>query len=252
VRGAKMRIGLASYKCKNKDVAFNLAQIEKAMRNVQGKADLICFGESFLQGFESLCWDYDIDKDMAVEADSPTIRQLAELTVKYGVALMTGYIEKEQDSLYSSCIVIENGKTVHNYRRISKGWKEFWKTDDHYKEGSTVNEFELRDTKITTALCGDMWDFPEKFKTDNLIIWPVYVNFSTEEWEQSELNEYADKAALAADHVLMINSIDDDPQCHGGSFYFCKGKIIARLPFDQENILIVDTDREMDEINNEQ
>ncbi len=38
-----MRIGLASYKCKNKDVTFNLMQIEKAMRKVQGKVDLICF-----------------------------------------------------------------------------------------------------------------------------------------------------------------------------------------------------------------
>lgn len=233
-----MRIGLASYRSKNKDVTFNLMQIERAMRKVQGKVDLICFGEAFLQGFDSLCWDYDIDKDMAVEVESPTIRQLAEFTMTYGVALMTGYMEKEQNSLYSSCIVIEGGKTVYNYRRISKGWKEFWKT----------NEFELNNTKFMTALCGDMWDFPEKFKTDHLLIWPVYVNFSTEEWEQKELNEYANQAALAADHVLMINPIDDSPQCHGGSFHFYKGQIITRLPFDQEKILIVDMDQEIDEI----
>ncbi len=78
---------------------------------------------------------------MAVEVESPTIRQLDEFTTTYGVALMTGYIEKEQNSLYSSCIVIEDGKTVYNYGRISKGWKEFRKTDYHYKEGIVVNEF---------------------------------------------------------------------------------------------------------------
>lgn len=243
-----MRIGLVSYRCKNKDVTFNLMQIEKAMRKVQSKVDLICFGEAFLQGFDSLCWNYDIDKNMAVEMDSPTIRQLAEFTMTYGVALMTGYIEKEQNSLYSSCIVIEDGKIVHNYRRISKGWKEFLKTDDHYKEGQEINVFELCNTKIMTALCGDIWDFPEKFNTGHLLIWPVYVNFSTEEWKQKELNEYANQAALVADQVLMINPIDDSPLCHGGSFYFCKGQIIASLPFDQEKILIVDTDNEIDEI----
>lgn len=243
-----MRIGLASYRGKNKDVTFNLMQIETVMRKVQSKVDLICFGEAFLQGFGSLCWDYNIDKDMAVEVESPTIRQLAEFTMTYGVALMTGYIEKEKNSLYSSCIVIEDGKTVYNYRRISKGWKEFWKTDDHYKEGNIINEFEFRNTKIMAALCGDMWDFPEKFKTDHLLIWPVYVNFSVEEWEQKELNEYANQAALAADHVLMINPIDDSPQCHGGSFHFYKGQIITRLPFDQEKVLIVDMDKEIDEI----
>lgn len=240
-----MRIGLASYRCKNKDVAFNLMQIEKAMQKVQGKADLICFGEAFLQGFDSLCWDYETDKNMAVDMDSPAVRRLAELTVTYGVALMTGYIEKEQNSLYSSCIVMDGGKTVYNYRRISRGWKEYWRTDDHYKEGSVIKEFDLHNTKIMTALCGDMWDHPEKFKTDHLLIWPVYVNFSTDEWDKNELNEYASQAALAADHVLMINPIDHDSQCHGGSFYFCKGQIAARLPFDREDILIVDTDKEM-------
>ena len=99
-----------------------------------------------------------------------------------------------------------------------------------------------------TALCGDMWDFPERFKTDHLLIWPVYVNYSTEEWEQKELKEYAKQAALAAEHVLMINPINDCSQCHGGSFHFYKGQIITRLPFDQEKILIVDTDKDIDEI----
>ncbi len=99
-----------------------------------------------------------------------------------------------------------------------------------------------------TALCGDMWYFPEKFKTNHLLIWPVYVNFSTDEWKQKELNEYANQAALVADYVLMINPIDDSSRCHGGSFYFCKGQIVTRLPFDQEELLIVDTDKEIDEI----
>ena len=46
------------------------------------------------------------------------------------------------------------------------------------------------------ALCGDLWDYPEKFKTDHLLI--------------------------------------------GGSFYFQKGGVIDRIPFEQEQILIVD------------
>ena len=54
-----MRIGLVSYRCKNRDVAFNMGQIERAMRHSEGKADLLCFGEAFLQGFDALCWDYD-------------------------------------------------------------------------------------------------------------------------------------------------------------------------------------------------
>ncbi len=57
-----MRIGLVSYAFKNKDIAFNIGEIEKVLSETTGRVDLLCFGEAFLQGFDALCWDYDIDK----------------------------------------------------------------------------------------------------------------------------------------------------------------------------------------------
>ena len=96
------------------------------------------------------------------------------------------------------------------------------------------------------ALCGDLWDYPEKFKTNNLLIWPVSVNFSPKEWEQNELDAYAKQAALVADDVLMINPIDDSPT-HGGSVYFHRGEVVNRLAFDKEDILIVELRRKKHE-----
>ena len=43
-----MRIGLVSYRCENRNTAFNMGQIELAMKRSAGKADLLCFGETFL------------------------------------------------------------------------------------------------------------------------------------------------------------------------------------------------------------
>lgn len=237
-----MRVGLAAFECKNKDVAFNMSQIERAMRESRGKVDLLCFGEAYLQGFDSLCWDYTVDKEMALEQKSETVCQLCKWSEEYGAALLTGYIERAKESLYSSCIVIEGGKVLHNYRRITKGWKEYMKTDEHYQEGTITEEFTFHNHKIRLALCGDMWDCPEKFKTKHLLIWPVYVNFTVEQWNCEEMASYARQAALAAEHVLMVNPIDYEPLNHGGAFYFCNGQILNRLPFDQEGILIVDID----------
>lgn len=234
-----MRIGLVSYRCKNKDIPFNLSQIESAMRGTMGKADLLCFGEAYLQGFDSLCWDYDTDKEMGLEITSESIMQLVQWTKQYHIALLTGYIEKERERLYSSCIVLADGRIIHNYRRISKGWKEYRKTDEHYAEGDSVSEFRFLDKNITIALCGDLWEFPERFRTDDLLIWPVYVNFSTMEWEQQELANYAEQALLASKNVLMVNPIDFHPINHGGAFYFKNGQIAERIPFDQEAVLIV-------------
>ena len=235
-----MRIGLVSYRCENRNIAFNMSQIERAMKLTEGKADLLCFGEAFLQGFDALCWDYDTDKGTALELSSETITRLRDWTVRYGVSLITGYIEKDGEKLYSSCVVLSDGEIVHNYRRISKGWKEYSITDGHYCEGTDTAPFALNEKNIRLTLCGDLWDFPDRFKTDHLLIWPVYVNYTPDEWNEGVLEEYAAQAALAAKDVLMINPLDNEPVNHGGSFRFHDGQIIARLPFDEESILFVD------------
>ena len=54
------------------------------------------------------------------------------------------------------------------------------------------------------------------------------------------MDEYAVQASLAAADVLMVNPLDADPVNHGGSFRFQNGKTVARIPFDQEGILLVE------------
>ena len=169
-----MRIGLVSYRCENRNIDFNMKQIELAMQRMKGELDLLCFGEAFLQGFDALCWNYESDKAIALELSSEMISQLRTLTIKYGISLITGYIEKDEGKLYSSCVVIADGDIVHNYRRISKGWKEYSKTDGHYCEGNVTGSFYLQGKEMTLALCGDLWEFPDRFRTDRLLIWPVY------------------------------------------------------------------------------
>lgn len=234
-----MKLGLAAYRFRNKDIAFNFSQIEKAMQESQGKVDLLCFGETFLQGFDSLIWDYEIDKDMAITQESFVMQKLCDLTVQYQTDLLFGYVEREGESIYSSCAVIEQGKMIHNYRRISKNWKEYYRTDSHYCEGTVTDEFHYREKNIMVALCGDLWIFPERFKTNELLIWPVYVNFDMEEWKTYE-QEYANQALLVCPKTVMINSITDDPISHGNAFYFHNGKVQKKLGYDTEDVLIVE------------
>lgn len=233
-----MKIGLVSYEFINNDIAFNISQMEKAMKAAQGKAELLCFGEAFLQGFDALNWKYENDKQIAISADSEIMRQLCDMTLQYKVDLLFGYIETCDDAIYSSCAVIENGAFKHNYRRISKGWKEYRITDAHYKEGTEACEFLYHGQSVMIALCGDLWDFPEKFKTDNLLIWPVYVNFTLDEWKEYE-TEYAMQAYLASNRTLMINSISHCPESYGGAFYFAGGRVEAKLDYGMEDMLIV-------------
>lgn len=234
-----MKIGLVSYEFINNDILFNISQMEKAMKSSQGRVDFLCFGESFLQGFDSLNWNYEHDSQVAISVDSPIIQKLCSMTMQYGVGLLFGYMEKYNNSIYSSCTLLEKGKVIHNYRRISKGWKEYKISDGHYKEGNHTVEFLYHGQKLMVALCGDIWDFPEKFKTSGILIWPVYVNFTLEEWQTYE-SEYAEQAFLAANRTLMINSISKKPKSYGGAFIFTNGKIEKKLPYGIEDIMIVE------------
>ena len=235
-----MRIGSASYRCKNGDPAFNLQSVERAMKEAQGKAELLCFGESFLQGFDALCWDFSIDREIAVSRDSETIRTIREWTKQYGVGLLLGYIERDGERLYSSCIVIDNGEILHNYRRISKGWKEFDRTDEHYCEGTETGGFAFRGRRFMLSLCGDLWDFPERFQSEDPLIWPVWVCYSEEDWETEELSAYAAHAATVARDTLMINPLAPDADCIGGAFRLHNGTVAERIPFGAEGILYTD------------
>lgn len=81
-----MKIALASAKFINNDIAYNLHQMEHYARRAKDiGADLICFGETFLQGFDSLCWNYEKDKEVAVELSSPPIQKICRLSCDIGI-----------------------------------------------------------------------------------------------------------------------------------------------------------------------
>lgn len=236
-----MKIGLVSYEFKNGKIEYNIKKIEKAIISANGNADLLCFGETFLQGFDSLSWNYEIDKDIAITQDSVVMEKLKNLSEKYKIDLGIGYIEREKEKIFSSFVVIEKGKIIHNYRRITKNWKEYSITDEHYCEGDISDTFIYKNREFKIALCGDMWICPEKFETNGILLWPVYCNFTKYEWENTEQYDYANQSKLASENVLLVNSVTkDEPISVGGAYYFKNGKIEKSLELNKEDILFIE------------
>ncbi len=197
-----MKIGLAAYECRANDVEFNLAQIERALA-ASGDAELVCFGEAFLQGFAAVTSDYAADIGLAVEQG-----------------------------------LSENGAVVHNYRRISKNWRDWETAGEHYREGTDTAPFSFHGVEMAVALCGDLWIYPEVFHSNGLLIWPVYVNFDLDGEESAA---YAEQAAAVCRRTLLVNPLSKDPLSRGGAFFFADGKVEKQLALDEEKVLIVET-----------
>lgn len=235
-----MRIALAAVRQVNRDISFNLSQMERFMREAARKgADLICFGEAFLQGFDCLDWNYEADRSMAITTAGGVFSHICSLSSEVGIDVFFGFIEREGSMLYSSAALITGGQLKQLYRRISRGWKEYWRTDDHYREGDCVPVFDYRGKRFAVALCGDMWDFPERFALkEDVLLWPVHISYTKAEWDAGEGEEYAKQAQLACTTTLLVNNIADG-DAHGGAFLFENGRIIDALDMECEGLLVV-------------
>lgn len=236
-----MKIALASARIVDQDINHNLSQMERYMKAAHAMgADLVCFGEAFLQGFNALSWQYEEDKKIALTSSSKEFAQIKALTNEIGIDVLFGYNEFENDTLYSSCALIADGRIIYNYRRISIGWKEYAKTDEHYKEGSSVGVFIYKGKKCVIGLCGDLWDYPERFALgEDLLLWPVYMCWTKEEWESGGKIEYAEQAKLCCENILYVNSICDG-EAFGGAAHFRGGTIQEELPIFTEGLLCVE------------
>lgn len=239
--GVDMKIALASARIVDGDIPHNLMQMKRHMRAAKGEgADLICFGEAFLQGFDALSWQYRDDKKIALTTSSREFMQIKALTREIGIDVLFGYNELAQESIYSSCALISGGRIIHNYRRISKGWKEYTKTDGHYREGKSVEVFDYRGKKCVIGLCGDLWEYPERFALgEDILFWPVYVCWTEAEWENGGKMEYAQQANVSCVNTLYINSLCDG-DAFGGALHFHNGDIAGELALQTEGLLLVE------------
>lgn len=233
-----MVFALASVSFVNNGIAFNLSQVNTYSRIASSNgADLVCFGEAFLQGFDSLSWNYEIDKGIAITQDSLEMASVKHMSLDHHIDILLGDIEREQHNLYSSCALITEGCILTNYRRISKGWKKPRCDENHYKEGDDVQEFEYKNKVCKIAICGDLWDCKERFLHCEMLFWPVFVDFTEKQWED-HLQEYADQASVCA-RTFMINSISKESKAIGGSACFSHNSAVHQYPLHAEGLLYV-------------
>ena len=112
-----MNIGLASVKFINNDIDFNLNNCIKFIQKAKERnVDLVIFGEAFLQGFESLVWKPEIDLAIGIKRQSKIMSILRSCCKEENIAIGIGYIERDDNKLYSSYLIIDsNGNDVINY-----------------------------------------------------------------------------------------------------------------------------------------
>ena len=102
-----MKIALAAVGFITNDIEYNLGKIKDIVKKYYKEVDLLVFGESFLQGFDCLTWEYLKDTEIALNIESSYIKKIKDLAKKYQAAISFGYIEKEKEKRYSNQLTID-------------------------------------------------------------------------------------------------------------------------------------------------
>ena len=243
-----MKCALAAVGFINENVLHNKKVIMDTMIKYAKEADIVIFGEAFLQGFYGAKFHPEQDETIAIAKDDPIIQEICSAAVQYSIAVSFGFIEKTGETFYSSQITIaSDGQVLDVYRRVSPGWKEEF-AGERYCEGKEFRTFSFMGQKIAVGLCGDLW-FDENIEAINalkpeLVFWPVYTDYNYEEWNTAVKLEYAEQAGKLAGKVLYVNSVCLDKQeeeiARGGAALFEKGCIAKEIPSGEENVLIVE------------
>ena len=140
-----------------------------------------------------------------------------------------------------------DGEIIHRFRRVSIGWKDYRKTDAHYREGAHFEKFTYCGKTFAIGLCGDLWtdSRPEEMHAldADVVLWPVWCDYRADEWNSTIKHEYAEQAQKCGRRVLLINPYCADENAAdaaaGGAVDFRDGKIQAELPAGNSGMLMV-------------
>ena len=244
-----MKIALVCAPVRNRDIPFNIRSIIGSIARLSGKADVLLFGETSLQGFDCLRWDYEEDKHRAVALEDSPIDEIRDAARAFKIAVSFGFIERWKNALYSSQIFIgADGEIVTVFRRVSRGWKDYTQTGSLYCEGAHFEKFLYGGKTFAIGLCGDLWEDgrPEEMRAlgASVVLWPIWCDYSAAAWNTDIIYEYAAQAALCGDCVLLVNPfcIDraEDALAAGGAAWFAGGEIKKELPAGESGQLIVE------------
>jgi len=187
------------------------------------------------------------------EVPGDITERISRACVRSNVWVSIGLLERKKGKLFDTAIVINSsGKISMKYRRMSPGWHGSNSDPDVFCQGNEVCCVNTPFGKMATLICGDFFDSQNLIgqvsaqEPDFLHLLLVRSGsekerYTQEEWDTSEIPEYATQVKSLGVPVFMINYIDNE--CFGGATVFdVNGDVLSSLPLWHDDILKYNVD----------
>jgi len=147
-----MNIAVAQFEPKDGDKIYNLSVIEELTKKAKSQgADLISFHEMSITAytFTKNLTLAEITELAEVVPDGNSTRELMRISDKYGIPILAGLVEKENDKIYNTYVCVSNNELVAKYRKIHPFISKFMSAGDEYVV------FDLLGWKCGILICYD-------------------------------------------------------------------------------------------------
>jgi predicted amidohydrolase len=148
----KIRLGTAQFEAKDGDKSYNLRAIGRLAGHAQAEgAELVCFHECSISGYTYL-ETLNREELMAVAEEVPggrSVKYLVEIAREMGISIGAGLVEREEDRLYNTFVVVSPKGMVAKHRKIHAF------VNDALSCGSGYTVFEHLGCRFGILICYD-------------------------------------------------------------------------------------------------
>jgi len=216
--------------------------IEAMGKNV----DLILFPEAALTGLAN---NDDPVHDLPLGEPIPGefTYTLGCLARRYGVYIGIGLLEREEDHLFDTAILIDPaGEIILRYRRISPGWHGDNADPVVYRSGDGVSKVTTGFGSFAFLICGDLFTDELCDSVSNLrpdwLLFPFARSFEDgkidkKRWHREEKWAYVERVQGIGVPTFMVNSLDDDGTFGGAMVVAASGRVVTELDIGEEGVL---------------
>ncbi|MBQ8071410.1 MAG: carbon-nitrogen hydrolase [Bacteroidales bacterium] len=260
-----LKVGMVQQSC-GPDIEKNIRKLESNIRECASKgADLVVLQELhnsvyFCQTEEaSLC-------DLAEPIPGPSTERYGKLAAELGIVLVTSLFERRAPGLYHNTAVVfeKDGSIAGCYRKMHIPDDPCFYEKFYFTPGDMgFNPIETSVGKIGVLVCWDQW-YPEAARLmalagADILVYPTAIGgVGTDSKEEQQVQRQAWQLVQRGHSVanglpvITVNRVghEDDPSGNtigldfwGFSFATGpQGEILAQLPTDREENVVVDID----------
>lgn len=234
-----MRLCLIPLKIIPRDVAANLAELERRLREISRfRPDLVCLPECALTGY--LYEDVDVQR-FAEPIPGLTTERMGALAREYKIFLCFGLLEAAGTHFFNSAVLLDrHGRILLHHRKICE--------HPPFTNGARVQCIETELGRLSVLLCGDLFDEDATAQLDrslDLLLVSMARSFDRRSpdvarWLREERQVYLDGVKAVGITTAMVNALEisEKDASFGGALIVDRdGRLLAESPHGTDEVL---------------